>query len=260
MDGEAQRWVGKHRTLVTGTAAALVVGVIGLVTATALLTAANEDLIVEQGKVQDANTNLIAESNKVVEERGRVHEANKTLTKTNVELESERGRVNDANQKLTQTVNELKAANEKIEEALAFNKMSLAQAHWKDGQVNLANDVLEDIEPRFRYGGWRFLKRQYEGGLFTMYGHLAAVTSVCYSPDGQRLASASSDKTVKVWDAKNGTGLLTLKGHMARVNCVCFSPDGQRLASASSDRTVKVWDGKSGQEAPDPQGRWISGS
>jgi WD40 repeat protein len=65
---------------------------------------------------------------------------------------------------------------------------------------------------------------------------------VAFSPDGKRLASASVDRTVKVWDAATGQESLTLKGHTDYVMSVAFSPDGQRLASTSFDKTVKVWD------------------
>ncbi len=58
-------------------------------------------------------------------------------------------------------------------------------------------------------------------------------SSVAFSPDGKRLASASVDETVKVWDAATGQETLTLKGHTGRVISVAFSPDGKRLASAS---------------------------
>ena len=65
---------------------------------------------------------------------------------------------------------------------------------------------------------------------------------MAFSPDGKRLASASYDRTVKVWDATSGQETLTLKGHTGYPQSVAFSPDGKRLASASWDRTVKLWD------------------
>ena len=54
-------------------------------------------------------------------------------------------------------------------------------------------------------------------------------------------ASASLDKTVKLWDADSGHELLTLRGHSDSVTGVAFSPDGKRLASASDDNTVQVY-------------------
>jgi DNA-binding beta-propeller fold protein YncE len=83
--------------------------------------------------------------------------------------------------------------------------------------------------------------------LLTLRGHGSFVNSVAWSPDGKRLATASGDRTAKVWDAVTGKEVLTLHGHTDVVNSVAWSPDGKRLATASRDKTAKVWDVASGQ-------------
>ncbi|MEH2281332.1 MAG: ribosome assembly protein 4, partial [Nostoc sp.] len=81
----------------------------------------------------------------------------------------------------------------------------------------------------------------------TLTGHSDGVYSVVFSPDGQRLASASYDKTIKLWDVATGKAVQTLTGHSDGVYSVVFSPDGQRLASASLDKTIKLWDVATGK-------------
>ena len=71
-------------------------------------------------------------------------------------------------------------------------------------------------------------------------GHGDVVWGVSFSPDGQTLASASRDQTVKLW-RKDGKELQTLHAHRGSVASVAFSPDGQLIASASWDQTVKLW-------------------
>jgi tetratricopeptide (TPR) repeat protein len=78
--------------------------------------------------------------------------------------------------------------------------------------------------------------------------------SVSFSPDSRRLASASYDGTVKVWDVATGQETATLEQHTDGVWSVCFSPDGGRLAAACSDKTVKVWDGRPSAEVLTLQG------
>ena len=82
--------------------------------------------------------------------------------------------------------------------------------------------------------------------LQTLEGYSSLVYSVAFSHDSTRLASASWDNTVKMWDASSGACLQTLEGHSELVNSVAFSHDLTRLASTSDDSTVKVWDASSG--------------
>jgi WD40 repeat protein/serine/threonine protein kinase len=121
--------------------------------------------------------------------------------------------------------------------------------------------------------------------LLGLRGHRNEVRALAYRPDGRRLASASADQTVKiwdvtrerqpltleghscavysgdgrflatcqrnnckVWDARTGAAVYTLQGHTRPVKAVAASPDGRRLATASRDRTVKLWDLGKGKE------------
>jgi WD40 repeat protein len=79
-------------------------------------------------------------------------------------------------------------------------------------------------------------------------GHADAVWQARFSPDGTRIASASLDQTVKLWDGFTGKLQGNLTGHRGWVRVCRFSPDGNRLVSGSRDRTVKLWDPESGAE------------
>ncbi|KAI9778094.1 MAG: hypothetical protein M1839_008398 [Geoglossum umbratile] len=72
--------------------------------------------------------------------------------------------------------------------------------------------------------------------------HSDPVRAVTFSPNGQLIASVSSDKTVRLWETSTGSCRSTLEGHSGWVSAVAFSPDGQLVASASNDKTVRLWE------------------
>ncbi|KAF2623300.1 HET-domain-containing protein, partial [Macroventuria anomochaeta] len=82
--------------------------------------------------------------------------------------------------------------------------------------------------------------------LQTLEGHSGGVNAVVFSQDNKTVASASSDNTVKLWDAGTGAEQHTLQGHSGQVSAVVFSRDGKTVASASWDNTVKLWDAGTG--------------
>jgi len=82
---------------------------------------------------------------------------------------------------------------------------------------------------------------------FVLHGHNSFVKSVSFDTIGDRVATASWDRTIIIWDFKTGKVIHRLIGHEGYVNFVAFSPNGDYLASASSDKTIRIWNAKSGK-------------
>jgi WD40 repeat protein len=78
-------------------------------------------------------------------------------------------------------------------------------------------------------------------------GHQEYVQSVAFSPDGKRIVSGSSDKTIRIWDADMGQSLMgPLEGHQDSVQSVAFSPSGMHIVSSSLDKIDPIWDAQMG--------------
>ena len=73
-------------------------------------------------------------------------------------------------------------------------------------------------------------------------GHRDSVIALAFSQDGEMMASASYDGTIRLRDMRQARDMFQLKGSSYAVHCLEFSPDGKLLASASFDKQIRLWD------------------
>ncbi len=79
-------------------------------------------------------------------------------------------------------------------------------------------------------------------------GHTSTVNAMAYSPDGNMIASGSSDGSIRFWDAVTGDEISTIWGHEDAIRSLAFSEDGATLASGGDDKTIRIWDVSTGEE------------
>jgi WD40 repeat protein/serine/threonine protein kinase len=207
-----------------------------------------------------------AEQRRVQAEQAQAAEAQRVVERDDaLALEAQRGRERDDALKLeAQRVRErdkanddFKKANEELTHRLGVSAMVLANAAYDSRDYKLTAERLDSVPAAQRGWEWRYLKRQLQGGIFTLHGHTSPVTIVAFSPDGERIVTGGGDQNrpfeAKVWDARTGTHLFDLKGLPPRLQGVnnpvvrvAFSADGKRIVTAGGDTTARVYDATTG--------------
>lgn len=81
-----------------------------------------------------------------------------------------------------------------------------------------------------------------------MENHGGPISVALFSPEGQQLASASGDKTIRIWDVKTGERLRTFNGHDKWISSISFSPTDRQLVSAYLEESVRLWYVDTGEE------------
>ncbi|KAK3841824.1 MAG: WD40-repeat-containing domain protein [Linnemannia gamsii] len=80
-----------------------------------------------------------------------------------------------------------------------------------------------------------------------MKGHAKNVNCIVFSPDPQLIASGSSDKTTRIWNAHSGALVIVLEGHKGAVTSIAFSSAGHQIVTGSKDGTVRLWNLATGE-------------
>ncbi|MEH2164943.1 MAG: hypothetical protein V7K38_28785 [Nostoc sp.] len=217
-----------------------------------------------QGEIQNANQNLfnaktelnqVEERNKTIQEKVQLanrqrqeaeyeaKQAQTLLSRVQEGTNLERAGVNTSKQFESAELESLMSAIQSGKELKSLVKDGLPLEKYPTiSPIFTLNTILNKIKERNQF-----------------QGHQGSVLSVSFSPDGKTIATASDEKTARLWNLQ-GQLLQEFKGHQGSVWGVSFSPDGKTIATASDDKTARLWNlqGQLLQEFKGHQGSVLS--
>jgi WD40 repeat protein len=171
-----------------------------------------------------------------------------------------------SNKQLDQTNTKLDQTNTQLEKTLYQHRVSLAERDLTlRNDIERAEQLLQECPEHLRNWEWNYLRQLLdEPPRPPLLGHEYGVFSVAYSPRGDRLASGSTDGTVRIWDTRSGQPVHLFQGHIPfalrftkavhnfrfPVTSVAFSPDGKRIVSCSL--TLDLFNGQQALFGLDP--------
>jgi WD40 repeat protein/tRNA A-37 threonylcarbamoyl transferase component Bud32 len=260
-----RRWLGRHRTLVTAAAAALLVAGLGLAAATVLLSAANGRLAAANADEREARGR---EGQARDREREALRAAERSLYAAHVNL-AERA-WHEGHPALVEELLRLHLPRPGEEDPRGFEWHYL----WRlcHPNVRTLRSDGSALTLAFSGDGTRLVCAT-QNGIIRVWDpdtgrRLLSLTlpwkqgpphAAACSPDGTRLAAAFSVSfrepcLIKLFDLGTGKELTALRAHPRRVEALAFSPDGRQLASGGTDGTIKLWDVAAGKELASFQG------